>query len=274
MPEKMRLKCSSCGTWFKASGYKRTLCPSCFAKAEKARAAVKSHAAPAKPALPAAPSTVAPQASPPREAPRPPSAPVRGGDVVRPMTAMVERGSPPARPPRQGARPPGGPAARPQQVAAQAPRLPATPTLEQAAAIERRYKELAQPVEFDGIRSRIAEELGVPKSVVKRVVKEYRERLHLPSWWDVSHQPLTPAQVELVRQRYEPLLPLPPIGVHHTLAQELGLSGWAVYQAIGQIRQQLGLTRYNEREDAPRRHEQSEKQPQDQSSSATTSVVA
>jgi len=123
---------------------------------------------------------------------------------------------------------------------------------EETVAIERRYLELAQPAEFDGIRSQIARELDLPKAVVKRVIKEYRERLHLPSWWDVSHQSLNPAQKETVRQRYVPLLPLPPIGVHHQLAQELGLNSWAVYHAIGSIRQELGLEQFNEREDAPR----------------------
>ena len=38
--------------------------------------------------------------------------------------------------------------------------------------IEARYLELANPVEFDGIRTQIAAELGAPKPVVRAVVRE------------------------------------------------------------------------------------------------------
>lgn len=248
MPEKMKLKCASCGTWFKASGYKRTLCASCFAKAARARTVAKSQPLPAM-ATPAAraPASATSAGSP---AAAPPLAPAPRALDGSPRTAPDAAARAPDSVSTR-ARFPSAPGVTPPPRPPKASRDPLVPTLDQIAAIERRYTELAQPSEFDGIRSKIAEELRMPRAVVKRVVKDYRERLHLPSWWDVSHQPLTAAQIELVRDRYVPLLPLPPIGVHHRLAAELGFNGWAVYQAIGQIRQQLGLARYNEREDAP-----------------------
>ncbi|HKT36976.1 MAG TPA: hypothetical protein VJR48_01305, partial [Ktedonobacterales bacterium] len=58
-------------------------------------------------------------------------------------------------------------------------------TDEMRATIERRYLELSQPVEFDGIRTRIASELNLPKPVVKQVVRELRAKRQLPSWWEL-----------------------------------------------------------------------------------------
>jgi predicted ArsR family transcriptional regulator len=54
------------------------------------------------------------------------------------------------------------------------------------AQIEMRYIELAQPTEFDGIRTQIANELGIPKKAVKKVVKELRDRQGIPSWWETQ----------------------------------------------------------------------------------------
>lgn len=245
MPEKMRLKCTSCGTWFKATNYKRTLCPGCYAKAERARAAAK-----AKPGPPISFSARIPirgtnQATPPRPSPiaTPPSLDM---SIAAPGPAINAKRT----------------AKREAPVQRQSDREATKPNVgspadhvapEDIVAIERRYLELAQPAEFDGIRSQIAKELDIPKAVVKRVIKEYRDRFHLPSWWDVSHQSLNPEQTDTIRQRYVPLLPLPPIGVHHQLAQELGFNNWAVYHAIAIVRQELGLERFNEREDAPPR---------------------
>jgi len=127
----------------------------------------------------------------------------------------------------------------------------AATSADQIAAIEKRYLELASPQEFDGIRQQVATELSLPKGAVRRVVRDLRARLGLPSWWEVQQRPLSVEQITAVQDRYVPLLPLPPVGVHKQIAAELGLSNLQVYRAIGQVREQLRLPQYNLRPDVP-----------------------
>ncbi len=49
-----------------------------------------------------------------------------------------------------------------------------------------------------------------------------------------------------IKAAYEPYLPLPPIGVHKTIADELSLKPSTVYQAIKAIRQEMNLPQYND----------------------------
>ena len=165
----------------------------------------------------------------------PPSMPV----VAPPSAengAVAATGTPPASPRKEGAR-------RPLELAA-----------DERQAVEVRYLELAIPHEFDGIRSQIAEELHLSKTLVKRAVKDLRLRLHLPSWWEERQSVLPPEVIEAVRPHYVALLAaeaLPPVGVHNQLAEELGLTALQVYRAIGRIRAELGLPKFNERPEVP-----------------------
>lgn len=127
---------------------------------------------------------------------------------------------------------------------------PAALSAEQRQAVENRYLELATPHEYDGIRSQIAAEMQLPRVQVKRVVKEVRLRLGRPSWWDEQRTVVAPEVVEAVRERYVTLLAgdaLPPVGIHSELAAALALKPVQVYRAIGQIRAELGLPKFNER---------------------------
>ncbi len=126
-----------------------------------------------------------------------------------------------------------------------APTPPFTPTPEQVAAIEKRYLELAQPQEFDGIRSQIAEELAIPKSAVKRVISSLRQRESIPSWWDLQTYHGSPEDLERIRAVYLPLLPTPAVGIHKEIATQLNLPPGIVYQAIKLIRTELHLPQYN-----------------------------
>jgi len=149
----------------------------------------------------------------------------------------------------------GAPAPKPRPVRQQAPRppRPARPALPPAPAltddlrerIEARYLELAQPVEFDGIRTQIATELNTPKSLVKKAVAELRARSHMPSWWELRAYDGNAEQLERIRAAYAPLLPTPPVGVHKQLATELNLDPRLVYQGIRRIRAELHLPQYN-----------------------------
>jgi hypothetical protein len=117
--------------------------------------------------------------------------------------------------------------------------------------IEARYLELANPVEFDGIRTRIAAELSVPKPVVRAVVHEVRRRRAMPSWWEAQSFSGSSADLERIKAAYAPYLPLPPVGIHREIAESLGLEPRTVYRGIRKIRVQMGLPQYNAPEERP-----------------------
>jgi hypothetical protein len=114
------------------------------------------------------------------------------------------------------------------------------------AQVEARYAELATPSEFDGIRTQIAKELSIPKKAVKKIVKEFRDRQHIPSWWEVQTYKGSSEELEKIKALYEPFLPVPPVGVHKQLAEQLNFKPGEVYQAIKTIRQEMNLPQYND----------------------------
>ena len=126
------------------------------------------------------------------------------------------------------------------------PPEPFKPTEEQIAQVEARYKELAVPAEYDGIRTQISKELGIPKTAVKKIIKDLREREEIPSWWELQPYKGSSEELEKIKAIYEPFLPLPPIGVHKQIAEQLTLKPAEVYQAIKVIRQELNLPQYND----------------------------
>ena len=126
------------------------------------------------------------------------------------------------------------------------PPEPFKPTEEQIAQVEARYKELAVPAEYDGIRTQISKELAIPKTAVKKIIKDLREREEIPSWWELQPYKGSSEELEKIKAIYEPFLPLPPIGVHKQIAEQLSLKPAEVYQAIKVIRQELNLPQYND----------------------------
>ncbi|GAC1627274.1 MAG: hypothetical protein NVS4B7_16780 [Ktedonobacteraceae bacterium] len=182
----------------------------------------------------------------------------------QPMTGdpMRDRGPRPGGPgePRQEKfRPdgkPGGPktkAAKPKPETPPKPKrekipppAPFQPTAEQVVQVEARYKELAVPAEYDGIRTQIASELSIPKNAVKKIIKEFREKEHIPSWWDIQSYKGDSEELERIKALYEPLLPVPAVGVHKQIAEQLSLKPADVYQAIKAIRQEMKLPQYND----------------------------
>jgi len=77
-------------------------------------------------------------------------------------------------------------------------------------------------------------------------VKELRDRQGIPSWWELQTYKGDAEELEKIRALYEPYLPLPDIGVHKKIADELGIKPGEVYQAIKLIRQEMGLPQYND----------------------------
>jgi len=142
--------------------------------------------------------------------------------------------------------------------------------------VEERYLELAQPAEFDGIRTQIAKEFSIPKKAVKKIVKELRGRQNIPSWWELQTYKGSTEEFEKIKAAYEPYLPVPHINVHKKIAEELSLKPGTVYQAIKMIRQELGLPQYND----PALHAEElaqlakERQTPDTEQSATLAEVA
>ena len=80
-----------------------------------------------------------------------------------------------------------------------------------------------------------------------------RQKLMLPKLpFPKRKLAVSPDQLFAIKNLYEPLLPLPPIGCHKIIAAQLRMDEWRVHVGIGLIRKQMGLDRWNqEREDAP-----------------------
>lgn len=132
------------------------------------------------------------------------------------------------------------------------PPEPFTPTPEQISQVEERYTQLSQPSEFDGIRTQIAKEFDIPKKAVKKIIKDLRDRQHIPSWWEIQTYKGSLEELERIKTAYQPYLPVPPVGVHKEISEKLNLKPGTVYQAIKTIRVELNLPQYND----PKYHEE------------------
>ncbi len=144
-------------------------------------------------------------------------------------------------------KPKASPAPRPRKEKIPPPE-PFKPTPEQITQVEIRYRELAIPAEFDGIRTQIAQELSIPKKAVKQIVKALRDRESIPSWWETQTYKGDNEEKEKILAAYQPYLPVPPVGVHRKIADELDLKPGTIYQAIKMIRSELNLPAYNDPE--------------------------
>jgi hypothetical protein len=260
---KLKVKCASCGRMFAPSNMKQTLCLDCEKAQRAAKARRRAEAAvPAQTQQPSAPLLQGP-----------------GANVLRPDAAQMETvadalASPSAaeilpahkssetahelpQQPEARAHPPaiqraGRSGAKGQHKKSQRVELaPFMLTDELRQRIEARYLALANPVEFDGIRTQIAAELGIPKPAVREVVREVRRRRNMPSWWEAQGFSGSLADLERIKAAYTPYFPLPPVGVHREIAESLGLEPRTVYRGIRKIRAQMGLPQYNALEEHP-----------------------
>jgi DNA-directed RNA polymerase subunit RPC12/RpoP len=277
---KVKMRCARCGKSYKSAGAKQTLCPECDVKARRERVTEKAAGAKATSAPAAAikaPVIVGPGAgilgvtptstaipaehigfgrSAPRSDHDDHERHLHGHTPTPQRDHHDERASSPAAPTKahaskseqaeKRAHGNGRPPVERQPRSEKAPR-PAQFELtdELRGRIEARYLELAQPVEFDGIRTQIAGELSVPKHIVKQVIRELRAARQLPSWWELKSFTGTSTDLARVHDAYLPLLPVPPVGVHKEIAERLGLDAANVYQAIRRIRAEMRLPQYN-----------------------------
>lgn len=143
---------------------------------------------------------------------------------------------------------------RPQQRRPMRPKAPKQLLVskEQLEQIELLYK-LMLPLPNPDAHEVIGEKIGLEPRKVFFGINLVRQKMMLPKLpFPKRKLAISPDQMFAIKNLYEPLLPLPPIGCHKIIAAQLKMDEWRVHVGIGLIRAQMGLERWNqEREDAP-----------------------
>lgn len=123
---------------------------------------------------------------------------------------------------------------------------------EQLAVIEEMYKKML-PLPNPDAHEVIAAAIDLEPKKVFFGINLVRQKMMLPKvQFPKRKLAITPDQMMAIKNLYEPLLPLPPIGCHKILAAQLKMDEWRVHVGIGLVRKQMGLDRWNEdREDRP-----------------------
>ena len=123
---------------------------------------------------------------------------------------------------------------------------------EQLAQIEEMYKKML-PLPNPDAHEVIAAAIELEPKKVFFGINLIRQKMMLPKvQFPKRKLAITPDQMMAIKNLYEPLLPLPPIGCHKILAAQLKMDEWRVHVGIGLVRKQMGLDRWNEnREDIP-----------------------
>ena len=121
---------------------------------------------------------------------------------------------------------------------------------EQLEQIELLYK-LMLPLPNPDAHEVIGEKIGLEPRKVFFGINLVRQKMMLPKLpFPKRKLAISPDQLFAIKNLYEPLLPLPPIGCHKIIAAQLKMDEWRVHVGIGLIRSQMCLQRWNqERED-------------------------
>ena len=123
---------------------------------------------------------------------------------------------------------------------------------EQLEQIELLYKAML-PLPNPDAHEVIGEKIGLEPRKVFFGINLVRQKMMLPKLpFPKRKLAITPDQLFAIKNLYEPLLPLPPIGCHKIIAAQLKMDEWRVHVGIGLVRAQMGLERWNQdRPDAP-----------------------
>ena len=123
---------------------------------------------------------------------------------------------------------------------------------EQLEQIEKLYKAML-PLPNPDCHEVIGEKIGLEPRKVFFGINLVRQKMMLPKLpFPKRKLAISPDQLFAIRNLYEPLLPLPPIGCHKIIAAQLKMDEWRVHVGIGLIRSQMGLSRWNQdRPDLP-----------------------
>ena len=263
-------KCIKCGREFETKNPKRVICPDCLYPDKKMMVSPSNDTTPA--------ATAQPEEKPQylngysagwtEEAPRYYSA---GGNSEpqqrynRPQRSYNNQGG------FQNRRPQGGGFnrgnnfnRRPQQRKAPKQLLVSKEQLEQ---IELLYKSML-PLPNPDCHEVIGEKIGLEPRKVFFGINLIRQKMMLPKLpFPKRKLAISPDQLFAIKNLYEPLLPLPPIGCHKIIAAQLKMDEWRVHVGIGLIRSQMGLDRWNE--DRPDLPEEFKKQKAEEVEKAT-----
>ena len=130
---------------------------------------------------------------------------------------------------------------------------------EQLEKIEVLYKK-ALPLPNPDIHEVIGQAIELEPRKVFFGINLIRQKLMLPKLpFPKRKLAVSPDQLFAIKNLYEPMLPLPPIGCHKMIAVLLKMDEWRVHVGIGLVRKQMGLERWNqERADAPAEYKKSE----------------
>ncbi len=123
---------------------------------------------------------------------------------------------------------------------------------EQLEQIEKLYKAML-PLPNPDCHEVIGEKIGLEPRKVFFGINLVRQKMMLPKLpFPKRKLAISPDQLFAIKNLYEPLLPLPPIGCHKIIAAQLKMDEWRVHVGIGLIRSQMGLNRWNQdRPDLP-----------------------
>lgn len=123
---------------------------------------------------------------------------------------------------------------------------------EQLEQIELLYKQML-PLPNPDAHEVIGEKIGLEPRKVFFGINLVRQKMMLPKLpFPKRKLAISPDQLFAIKNLYEPLLPLPPIGCHKIIAAQLKMDEWRVHVGIGLIRSQMGLQRWNQdRADCP-----------------------
>jgi len=154
-------------------------------------------------------------------------------------------------------------------------------TKEQLIEIEKLYRQ-ALPLPNPDIHEIIGEQINLSPSKVFFGMNLVREKMKLPKLeYPKRKLAVSPEQLMAIETLYEPYLPLPPLGIHKIIARQLRMDEWRVHVAIGLIRKNRNLNRWNEdRDDLPPEMKESqriareEKEKADKEKAAAEAVKA
>lgn len=141
---------------------------------------------------------------------------------------------------------------------------------EQLELIEKLYKSML-PLPNPDCHEVIGEKIGLEPRKVFFGINLVRQKMMLPKLpFPKRKLAISPDQLFAIKNLYEPLLPLPPIGCHKIIAAQLKMDEWRVHVGIGLIRSQMGLDRWNQ--DRPDLPEEFKKQKEEAAKTAEAEV--
>ncbi|MEB3287955.1 MAG: hypothetical protein VKJ04_10680 [Vampirovibrionales bacterium] len=123
---------------------------------------------------------------------------------------------------------------------------------DQLVQIEALYRQ-ALPLPNPDVHETIGEKINLAPSKVFFGINLIREKMKQPKLeYPKRRLAVTPDQLSAIETVYDIYMPLPPLGVHKIIAKQLKMDEWRVHVAIGLIRKNRNMDRWNEaRDDIP-----------------------